>query len=767
MKKYINDLFTGLRISTCRPKRKKRKKMSNPERITLLVALFSLFLSSCATSPKVDEFPPMFPFLISYDGPNNTTSMSHLIDAPAGKHGFVRVENGRFVNDAGPVRLNATNLTGPANFPTHVQTDSLVARLTRFGINCVRLHYMDARYGNFLHKDEPGIIADDSLTQRNLDSGQLDRLDYLISVFKKRGIYIDMNLHVARWWDDRDGFSGKDKRPNFDKGLDNFEPRMIELQKEYAFKLLTHVNPYTGIAYTDDPCVAVIELNNENALFNQYHSGGIDRLPDPYASEWRKQWNIWLQKKYKSTDVLVKAWKSDTTMLGRNLKQKNKTEQQVLSDESKRIEDGTMPTIKAGFVVLAQAKKDFYQFMIDTENAYWSGMYNYLKKDLKVKSIISGTQLGYSPPSVQAELDYIDSHSYWRHPSPVNSDWKIVNKSMANSMTCILGLAGQRVMGKPYTVSEYNHPFPNQYGAEGQPMLRAYGRFQGWDGVFEYTYNHQTDFEPKDNNYFFSIIARTDVLAHLPACAGIFLRGDVQEGKKEIIGAMNFQRYFNNLINTNEVGANLHTAGFDLRQSLLHKTAMDLSGKAGTDTVAVEKIPVDQKVFTSDTNELTWNIEQPDAGYFTVNTPNSKLFTGFPNDRKILLGNVSLSIGKTRLGWATISLVSRYATKFGESGGTANILVAATGLSQNKNMTIKPLSGDEITLSNWGEGPVYTEGIPVTLSLPANPANTKCFALDQGGNRMKEIPVGKGTESGSEIVLKPEYKTVWYEIDIR
>lgn len=109
---------------------------------------------------------------------------------------------------------------------------------------------------------------------------------------------------------------------------------------------------------------------------------------------------------------------------------------------------------------------------------------------------------------------------------------------MVNSLSCIQRLAGQRVHGMAYTVSEYNHPFPDQFGAEGQPMLRAYGRFQGWDGVFEYTYNHEPDFEPRRNTYFLSIAARTDVLAHFPACAAIYLRGDVQEAKSTVVGAM-------------------------------------------------------------------------------------------------------------------------------------------------------------------------------------------------------------------------------------
>lgn len=236
--------------------------------------LAGLFLLSCGIQ-TTDEFAPMFPFLISYDSPDNATSMVHLLDAPAGKHGFIRIENGRFVNDAGPVRLHATNLTGPANFPLHEQADKLSARLARFGINCVRLHYMDNYYGNFRNERQQGIIADDTTTQRNLDPSQLDRLDYMIATFKKQGIYVNINLHVARFWDERDGFTDKGKRPSRDKGLDNFEPRMIELQKEYARKLLTHVNPYTGLAYTDDPCVAMVEINNENALFRQFFSGKI------------------------------------------------------------------------------------------------------------------------------------------------------------------------------------------------------------------------------------------------------------------------------------------------------------------------------------------------------------------------------------------------------------------------------------------------------------------------------------------------------------
>lgn len=865
-----------------------------------LAILFEL-IGKTASAQK--DFAPLFPFLISYDSPENVTNMGHLLDAPAGKHGHIRIQNGHFVNDTGAVRLHATNLTGPANFLSHEQAGRLAARLARFGINCVRLHYMDDNYGNFRNEKEHGLIANENRTQRNLDLSQLEKLDYLITAFKKEGIYVDINLHVARFWDERDGFPNQDKCPWADKGLDNFEPRMIELQKEYARKLLAHVNQYTGLAYTDDPCVAMVEINNENALFDQYLKGTIDQLPDPYSTEFRLQWNDWLMKKYRSTELLHKAWKyknialyneqvtdgtftkpvlmngnkwkfvpgsseakikssdgvlkinvkkstndffpklfrtvsvrkgqtytvslrirktegKEETVLGfaiadgqngwrslglhKTIKVDSTWEEIVVpfvavdySDQAQiqitrfnqgefeiddlsfrsgvqyhvektaKIESGSVPVVRLNDFVPEQELRDFYQFLVDTEQKYWLGMYNYLKNDLKVKSVISGTQLGYDPSFVQAQLDYVDNHSYWCHPAPVDTNWEIRNESMVNSMACIQWLADQRIKGKPYTVSEYNHPFPNQYGAESQPMLRAYGRLQGWDGVFEYTYNHRADPEPNNNIYFFSMVARTDILAHFPACAAIYLRGDVQEARFSVIGGIDYPAYFNRLILTKNVCAGIDATGFNSRLSLMHKTAVDFSGEQGTDPITVEKVKADQKVFVSDTHELTWNVEQPGAGYFTVNTKNTKLFTGFPAGRVIRLGDVSMTIGKTRLGWATVSLVSKNATGFGQSEQPSRILLAATGLIENKDMVIKEMSDKQIKLTDWGKGQVYVEGIPASITLPPNTKTTKCYALDPRGERKSEVPVEKDSDGNSKINISPEYQTVWYEIEIK
>ena len=59
-----------------------------------------LALIGLAFAVQAKEVAPLFPFVISYDGPDNASSVAHLLDAPAGRHGFVRAQGGHFVTDA-------------------------------------------------------------------------------------------------------------------------------------------------------------------------------------------------------------------------------------------------------------------------------------------------------------------------------------------------------------------------------------------------------------------------------------------------------------------------------------------------------------------------------------------------------------------------------------------------------------------------------------------------------------------------------------------
>ena len=53
------------------------------------------------------------------------------------------------------------------------------------------------------------------------------------------------------------------------------------------------MNPYTRHAYTAEPAVLCVEMNNENTAL-PFWAGNLDDLPEPYAAELKRQWNVWL-----------------------------------------------------------------------------------------------------------------------------------------------------------------------------------------------------------------------------------------------------------------------------------------------------------------------------------------------------------------------------------------------------------------------------------------------------------------------------------------
>lgn len=840
----------------------------------------------------------LFPFVVSYDSPANVTNVSAWLERPAGARGFIRAEDGRLRNDAGPVRFWATNFCFEGCFPTHEQAERLAQRLARLGVNCVRMHHMDSY-----------SIWGKSPNKLTIDPNKLDRLDYLVDQLRKHGIHTNLNLHVSRWFDQAEGFSGRAQRPDYDKGLDNFEPRMIELQKKYARDLLTHVNPYTGNPYTREPAVAFVEINNENALHATWGEGRIDTLPEPYAGTFKTLWNAWLKKKYGDTDRLRAAWNAEAVPIGRELlrngqfrlalegswnlerddeaqaswsversgsqgglpslrivvnrrggvswhpqfsqgglslrkdtpytlsfrmKAGEKARIQINAMQARdpwnqlgfsaearlgtdwktfhytftverdeanaritwtnlgpgtyelaevslrpggvlgvgpgeRLENSTIPVMKKGTMNLTRAARhDFMDFLWDTEGRYWREMYRFLKNDLGVKSLVAGTQMGWSPPHLQAALDYVDAHSYWQHPAfpgrPWDSrNWYVNDLALVNSPGGTLSrLASTRVAGKPYTVSEYNHPQPLSHAAEGFPMIAAFGAFQGWSAIYSFDYTGNNRFEPEKLDGFFDIKSDPSRLVHMPACAALFVRGDVAPARQTVLAPMPREAERRQLQQSQSAWTlTSDRFGIDARWSLLHAIGLDL--KAGL--VGSARKPVSPaKTFVSDTDQIRWDVSEPGAGTFTVDTPRTKLFTGFVHGRTIKLGQVSLEIGPTRLDWATISLTAIEGKGF---DGPGRFLIAATGLVRNKGAELQHLEGARVTLRDrWGEAPVLCEGVPVKVGLPVAASRCVVYPLDPAGNRRGPIkPVASG--GGSVITLGPEHQTLWYEVEVR
>jgi hypothetical protein len=297
-------------------------------------------------------------------------------------------------------------------------------------------------------------------------------------------------------------------------------------------------------------------------------------------------------------------------------------------------------------------------------------------------------------------------------------------------------------------------------------MIAAFGAFQSWDGIFSFDYAGNTDFEPRKIPGFFDIKANTPRLAHMPACAAMFLRGDVAAARSAVSVAVSLQTERQKLYESLTAAKLAATDfGLDGRLSLLHGMALDL-GKGQSGAAASNATPLgkDLSEFVSDTGELRWDVRQQGAGYFTVDTPHTKLFTGFVRGRTFELGKVLLKIGATRADWATVSLVAIDGDAFDKPG---RVLIAATGLVQNQGAKLASLAGDNVTLGNqWGNEPVLCEGIPAEVILPVTPQRVRFYPLDESGNRRAEAAAGE-LDGKTLLQLDPKHKTIWYEVEIK
>lgn len=112
--------------------------------------------------------------------------LSRFLDAPAGKDGYVRVQDEHFVKpDGSRLRLWGVNIASASCFPPKDQAPRIADDLARLGFNIARFHHLDADWGQCL------FISKTHHT-RAFDTNNLDRLDFFIAELKKRGIYTSL-----------------------------------------------------------------------------------------------------------------------------------------------------------------------------------------------------------------------------------------------------------------------------------------------------------------------------------------------------------------------------------------------------------------------------------------------------------------------------------------------------------------------------------------------------------------------------------------------
>ncbi|MES2310310.1 MAG: hypothetical protein V4507_15765 [Verrucomicrobiota bacterium] len=351
--------------------------------------------------------------------PGSILDFSPLLDAPAGKYGRLMIVNEHFEFEKRPgVRVrfygNHVGLEGI----TKGDCEKLAERFARMGYNSARIHVYDQ---DLQGKRSPSF---------ELDVIQLDILDYLFFCMKSKGIYLTMDLYVSRelFANEIPEFSGKMQHEI--KFLAHFLDSAYDNWFRFSKNLLTHENPYTKIAWKDDPALTSVSLINEDTPYHQ-------------MSMFPKVWETLLKPLY--LDWAKKNGVQDV---------------ENRSNTRRFLSEGYISSFK-------RMKKDllalgFKQPLTDVN--FMEHVYQSMIRD---------------------SLDYVDEHCYYDHPiaddnqpmisAPLRYRMKLNEHDFASLPRTAMG---PRIIGKPFSLSEFHQPYPSSCRSSSGMIAASYAMLQ-------------------------------------------------------------------------------------------------------------------------------------------------------------------------------------------------------------------------------------------------------------------------------------------------
>lgn len=686
-----------------------------------------------------------YPFTVDQDRLSGAVDFSAL-NHPIGPADRVFVRDGHFYT-VGPdlkpgtaddrrIRFFGMNFAFGANFPAEQDAPRIAKRLRRMGVNLVRLHHMDT------NPDKDPATANSIITQGpypTLNPVTLPRLRRFLDALKAEGVYANVNMHVGYVFrPDVDGVPPVPgtAMPTHSKPLHVYYPRMVELQAQYTGKLID------ALKLKNDPVLAMVEFDNETSLLHGWMRGLVDRFAlGPYRDELQKQW-----REYAKADVPLVA-----------------------------STDTANPRLK-----------DYLLFLVDRDRAYLARMKRAVRASADSLVPVTGTQMDYGGLlnlDAQAEMDYQDNHFYIDHYNFPNRawdsrDWRMRDSSsVGNGLATFMNMAAARVAGQPYTVSEFNQPWPNRQAAELDPTLAAFGAFQDWDGLMHFAYAHSRDWDTQVPGGF---NANSDwgKYANLGQSAWLFRGGAIQVGENPVVipVSRDLQLKFGAEKRPGAIAPFLKNAAFDPAVALLHPVAI---------TKVDKPLPASTPIaapYRSDTGQLSYD---PQARTYTIRSDRAAGVFGYIGKNKVTAGPLDVQLAPSARGFAAILLTALDDRPIAQS---ARLLLTTPGYTLGTVPGSNPPSMQKIVpyqgASEWwtiepepgftdrpsgrsvaGVAPIYMERVEsaVTLRVPAK--SLMVYPLDGSGKRLAAIPVERAGDA-FRIHLQADGQPFapWYEI---
>ncbi len=584
-------------------------------------------------------------------------SFLNSADAPAGKHGFLETNADKLVfEDGTPAKFWGVNLQAKALFLTdegHIKVHA--KRIAQLGFNLVRIHHHDSKwvYPNIFYGSKSTL---------SFSSASLRKLDLWISNLKKAGVYVWLDLHVGRGFTVNDGilsFSeiAQGKSWAEVKGFNYVNPSIRDSMQAFNQTYLNHINPYTQLAYKDDPAIVGLLLSNENDL--TYHFGPVltKRKTAPYHSK-------------------------------------------IFYSDGKQFADAN------GFSSVATTRPwsmgEPKLFLNDEEHKFNQQMLEHLGL-LGVKCPIVTTSfwgnMGLSGLASLTDGSIIDVHAYGKEEE--------FNYNPRYYPGFLSRVAGAQVTGKPLSVTEWNiEPFPARDRFTAPIFTASLADLQGWDMMLLYGYS-QKDLNGLDlTGSSYSNYNDPSIMGLMPAAALLYRQDHVSLAKQTYELKLSKNEFFYkdiNPVNSKTIRTLLETS----RLTVSMPTVTELpwlknasNGSANSIVVSEfnkDYIPAGQNFVESDTAELKrdWS-----TGVHTINTKKSQVASGWIGGKTIDLDDVSFNIDTKK---AVVAVQSLENVPIKES--TA-IFITAMARSQ-------PITGDLL--------PFLSEPVAGTVTIQASP----------------------------------------------
>ena len=633
--------------------------------------------------------------------PGSALDFSASLDAPPGKYGRLMIRNGRpavEMRPDRPVRFFGGNLCEDANYLEHEQTDLLVDRMAKAGYNAARLHHFDN-----------ALIKSGARTPE-FEPERLDKLFYLISRLKARGLYVTIDLYISRLA----GFDTPGKSMFDVKSRLLFSEPMRANVREYSRKLLTTVNPYTKLALKDDPVLITVGLINEDPLFTHHEQYKYPN-PDP--------------ERQALIEPVFKAWCA-----------KNKLDPEKCDDAM------------------------WVRFVIDRHIAVFEEFKSFLT-GIGLRAPLSDISCSsqFATAVARNRFDYVDNHFYFDHPTfPENAfqmPFEYQNRSSVHTLFKeALATGSTRIMGKPFTITEFNFCGPNRYRGENGPVMGGLAGLQEWDGIFRfqfYGYNRKWGIKPlEDGGHLGAFSGDNDPMIRLsePMIHMLYLRGDVRAAERSAVlsvtpevwkipQAAGFLRWgtreqaaipacFAEVGLVRRIGMEVVPVNASARPDVWPVQGVLRSGKIALAAAAPENFDPAAGTFVSSTGEL---FTDRDQGSFKVVTPKSEA---------LVVPGKSLAGKRLRVsGNSTFSTIFAGALDNRPLTESRRILVlhlTDVRASGQRSGMIR----DRLRIYNYGKfSPYLALRGSAEISLDVGSGNFTVNALDINGKVLKQIPV--------------------------